>query len=84
MKNIRIISNKIQCNFCGDIISSLFVNDFKFCKCKKVAIDGGTIYLKRVTKNKDDYTELSHQIIEGIKIKKDDKIDKIITAIKNI
>lgn len=36
----------IKCKFCGDIIVSLSRHDFKFCKCGKVAIDGGQDYLK--------------------------------------
>ena len=42
-----IISNKIKCKFCGDIIESKNRHDFKFCSCGKCAVDGGHDYLKR-------------------------------------
>ena len=42
-----IISNKIKCKFCGDIIESKNRHDFKFCSCGKWAVDGGHDYLKR-------------------------------------
>ena len=39
--------NKIKCKFCGDIIESTHVHDFKFCSCGKCSVDGGHYYLKR-------------------------------------
>jgi len=48
MKEKKIISNKIQCKHCGDIIESKTVHDYKTCKCGKVAVDGGLYYLKRM------------------------------------
>ena len=53
-----IISNKIKCKKCGDIIESRSINDYKRCSCKAVAIDGGKDYLKRIG-NEEDYEELS-------------------------
>lgn len=29
----KIVKNKIRCKKCGDIVESVSVNDFKFCKC---------------------------------------------------
>ena len=43
----NIVSNKIQCKHCGDIIESKTVHDYKTCKCGKVSVDGGLYYLKR-------------------------------------
>lgn len=43
----KIVKNKIKCKKCGDIIESVSVNDFKFCKCGAVAVDGGFDYLRR-------------------------------------
>lgn len=40
----QIISNKIQCLSCGDIIESRHRHDFKSCSCGAVAIDGGYDY----------------------------------------
>lgn len=54
----KIISNKIKCKKCGDIIESKSINDYKRCSCGAVAVDGGTEYLKRIG-NETDYIELS-------------------------
>ena len=57
----KIIKNAIKCKHCGDIIESTHRHDFVFCKCGKVAVDGGHEYLKRVfqTSPEDDFEELS-------------------------
>ena len=56
----KIKINKIKCNYCGDIIVSEHTHDFKFCCCRKVAVVGGTEYLRRCYKNStDDFTELT-------------------------
>ena len=52
-----IISKKIKCKKCGDIIESKSTNDYKRCSCGAAAIDGGKDYLKRIG-NKKDYEEL--------------------------
>ena len=62
----KILVNKIKCNKCGDIIESVHRHDFKFCKCKRVAVDGGKEYLRRMFTNMDDFTDLSESV-------KDDK-----------
>ena len=36
-----IISNKIKCKKCEDIIESKNTNDYKRCSCGAVAVDGG-------------------------------------------
>ena len=63
----KIISNKIKCKKCGDIIESKDVNEMKRCSCGQVAVDGGLQYLKRLFKNKEDFEELS--IVEKDKVK---------------
>lgn len=57
-KNKTILSNKIKCKKCGEIIESKTINDFRKCKCGAVAVDGGKTYLKRIGKD-EDYEELS-------------------------
>jgi tRNA(Ile2) C34 agmatinyltransferase TiaS len=57
-KKKEIISNKVKCKKCGDIIESKSTNDYKRCSCGTVAVDGGKDYLKRIGKEKD-YIELS-------------------------
>ena len=64
MPGQRILRNCIKCKSCGDIIESENAHDFKFCSCKRVAVDGGHDYLRRcVTDSSNDYEELS--IVEG-------------------
>ena len=43
----RIVTNKIRCKKCGDVIESTYRHDFKFCQCGAVAVDGGKDYLRR-------------------------------------
>ena len=57
-KKEEIISNKIKCKKCGDVIESKSTNDLKRCSCGAVAVDGGKEYLKRLG-NENDYIELS-------------------------
>ena len=57
-KKEEIISNKIKCKKCGDIIESKSTNDYKRCSCGAVAVDGGKDYLKRIG-SEVDYEELS-------------------------
>ena len=56
-----IRTNKVRCKHCGDVIESKHRHDFVWCKCGKVAVDGGLSYLKRAfqTHPDDDYEELS-------------------------
>lgn len=42
-----IIHNRIRCKICGDVIESTSRHDFKWCKCKACAVNGGHDYLKR-------------------------------------
>ena len=58
-KKEEIISNKIKCKKCGDIIESKSTNDYKRCSCGAVAVDGGKDYLKRIGKE-EDYIEFSN------------------------
>ena len=51
----KILTNKIKCINCGDILESKTPNER--CSCGKVAIDGGHEYLKRIG-NEEDYIEL--------------------------
>ena len=52
-KKEEIISNKIKCKKCGDIIESKSTNDYKRCSCGDVAVDGGKDYLKRIGSEED-------------------------------
>lgn len=41
----KIIKNAIRCKNCGDVIESESRRDFKYCSCKRVAVEGGHSYL---------------------------------------
>lgn len=59
-----ILSNKIQCKVCGDIIESKHVHDYVTCSCGSVSADGGKDYLKR-TGFSEDYLDLSEVTSEN-------------------
>ena len=61
----KIITNKIRCKKCGDIIESTHRHDFKFCKCGAVAVDGGKDYLRRCG-NREEWEELSEYFDQRI------------------
>lgn len=71
----KIITNKIKCRTCGDVIESVFTHDLKRCKCGAVEIDGGKEYLRRSAKNLDDIIELSTVINADDEIQEKDMID---------
>ena len=62
---MHIISNRVKCKKCGDIIFSAHVHDFVYCSCKSVAVDGGQEYLKR-TGNQSDIVELSVSVEDEV------------------
>ena len=57
-KKTKIISNKVQCSVCKDIIER-YRHDFVTCKCGAISVDGGKDYLRRSFINVDDLIELS-------------------------
>lgn len=68
---LKLVSNKIRCKFCGDVIESRSVHDFRRCKCGKCSTDGGLEYAQRsfFTENPEDtYQDLSTYIDENGKI----------------
>lgn len=59
---LKLVVNKIRCKFCGDILESFHVHDFKRCRCGKCSTDGGLEYAQRsfLTENPEDtYDDLS-------------------------
>lgn len=65
MEENRILSNKVRCKLCGDIIESKTVHDFVTCKCGAVSVDGGHFYLRRCG-FPSDWEELSEIISEDL------------------
>jgi hypothetical protein len=56
----KLISNKVKCLKCGDIIESSSVHDLKSCSCGNVFVDGGLDYRRRLWKDdKESFEELS-------------------------
>lgn len=59
---LQIVSNKIRCLWCGEVLESFSVHDFKRCRCGKCFTDGGLEYLRRGfegDKPEDVYEDLS-------------------------
>jgi|JI10StandDraft_1071094.scaffolds.fasta_scaffold14294_19 hypothetical protein len=54
---MKILVNAIKCKSCQVVVVSLHRHDFRYCKCQKVAADGGTDYLKRVGESEDRQEE---------------------------
>jgi len=55
---MKILSNRVKCLKCGDVIYSAHRHDYKKCSCGNIGVDGGMEYLRRVG-NMSDYEELS-------------------------
>ncbi|MGG0716733.1 hypothetical protein ABE096_03920 [Robertmurraya massiliosenegalensis] len=58
----KLKRNMIRCKYCGDVIESRSLYDFKRCKCGKVTVDGGLEYAKRSFSNnppENHFEELS-------------------------
>jgi Zn finger protein HypA/HybF involved in hydrogenase expression len=58
----KIVTNKIRCNNCGQVIESKHRHDFVTCECGAVSVDGGKEYLKRTFKKSDSYEDLSEVV----------------------
>ena len=54
-----VVRNRAQCKLCGDIIESMHTHDFKWCKCREIAVDGGKGYIRRAAKDLNNIIELS-------------------------
>ncbi len=55
----EIICNRAQCRKCNDIIISHDRHDYVSCTCRAIAVDGGTSYLRRSFKDRNDIIEMS-------------------------
>ena len=57
----RTMRNIIKCRKCGDVIESKSRHDFVWCKCKSVAVDGGSGngYMRRIG---TDYEEVEEWV----------------------
>lgn len=55
---MRLISNRVQCLKCNDIIESKHRHDYQRCSCDAIMTDGGTDYIRRGG-NQEDMLDLS-------------------------
>lgn len=81
MTNLPLKFNRIQCNRCLDVIESTHQYDFKWCKCKSVAVDGGLLYLRRIG-NQEDYTELAEWFSESELRRTSSSMEEEITLVR--
>ena len=59
---MKIITNKVKCLKCDEVIESKTRHNFVTCKCGNVSVDGGKDYLKRSYKAEDNsWLELSEE-----------------------
>lgn len=54
-----IVSNKVQCGRCAEVIVSRHRHDFVVCSCGATSVDGGNVYLKRSFEPGIGFIELS-------------------------
>ncbi len=45
---LTLIQNRAQCLFCYQIIQSTHRHEFVYCRCRRIAVDGGLAYARRV------------------------------------
>ena len=57
----------LKCNHCKDSIFSFSRHSMVYCKCGKIAIDGGFDYTK-ITGNKEDFVQLTSPVSGCIKL----------------
>ena len=55
--------NMAMCVKCQDIITSEHRQDFKWCRCRTIAVDGGLDYIRRIG-NPEDIIEMSESADE--------------------
>lgn len=56
----KILANRIRCRYCGDIVESKSPYEMQFCRCGRVAANGGRERLGRISVySRGDYEELS-------------------------
>ncbi len=55
----KLLTNKVKCLKCGDILESKYEHDLKCCECESITISGGTSYAYRSISDPETYEELS-------------------------
>jgi hypothetical protein len=54
------VPNRAKCAHCGSIIESKSQHDFVYCSCKRIAVDGGLMYYRRVG-YPEDFAEMTEE-----------------------
>lgn len=58
----QIILNRIQCDYCGTVITSHHRHDYVSCGCEmQCSVDGGRVYLKRSYKRLEEDGSLPYK-----------------------
>ena len=65
-----IISNKIRCKRCGDVIESKSHYDLEKCSCGLCCVDGGKDYVRRVIRTTEDgkYVDYCEELSEWVEV----------------
>ena len=63
---MKVLTNKIRCNLCGEEVESTAQHDYVKCGCGACAVDGGRAYLRRTFRERGCYTELSLVEVDGV------------------
>lgn len=58
------VGPKVKCKLCNDIIQSMHVHDYVWCKCHTIAVDGGGEYLKMCWNSDKGTLDELREIIE--------------------
>ena len=72
-----IISNKICCKRCGDIVESKSHYDLERCSCGLCCVDGGKDYLRRVIRTTEGgkYEDCCEELSEWVEVPDPDDDD---------
>ena len=65
-----IISNKIRCKRCGDVIESKSHYDLERCSCGLCCVDGGKDYVRRVIRTTEGgkYADYCEELSEWVEV----------------
>lgn len=76
-------SSAIHCHDCNDMITSAMIHDYNQCSCKNVSIDGGKVYYRYLTRNKN-YTIYPINLLTGeIILTREQKFNKKLNKLVN-
>ena len=77
-----IVSNQIKCKWCGDTPYSTHRHHMQYCKCEKVAVDGGPEYLRRVFDSTEQFDDDLYPFEDMSIVFPDGSINALIDAVE--